>query len=86
LAENASAGRSRPHAGHGVSRYHPGSDRGYAGQAAAPAVFRHLSVTIRKISASIQRQPMSISAESLHDGNDIEQLFYEIEKTPAPKP
>jgi hypothetical protein len=29
---------------------------------------------------------MSISAESLHDGNDIEQLFYEIEKTPAPKP
>jgi len=23
---------------------------------------------------------MSISAESLHDGNDIEQLFYEIEK------
>ncbi len=35
---------------------------------------------IRKISASIQRQPASVSVESLHDGNDIEQLFYEIEK------
>ena len=36
--------------------------------------------TIRSMSASIQRQPTSVSVESLHDGNDIEQLFYEIEK------
>ena len=36
--------------------------------------------SIKKMSASIQRQPTSVSVESLHDGNDIEQLFYEIER------
>jgi len=35
---------------------------------------------IRKMSASIQQQPHSVSLESIHEGTDIEQWFYEIEK------
>ena len=35
---------------------------------------------IRRMSASVQRDPHSVSLESIHDGGDIEQWFYEIEK------
>jgi len=35
---------------------------------------------IRKMSASIQQKPHSVSLESIHEGTDIEQWFYEIEK------
>ncbi len=35
---------------------------------------------IRKLSESIQQKPQSVSLESIHEGTDIEQWFYEIKK------
>ena len=35
---------------------------------------------IRRMSDSIQRTPHTVSLESIHEGTDIEQWFYEIEK------
>lgn len=35
---------------------------------------------IKKISATVQQQPVSVSVETLHSGTQIEQLFYEIER------
>jgi len=35
---------------------------------------------IAKMSASIQKKPQNVSLESIHEGSDIEQWFYEIEK------
>lgn len=37
--------------------------------------------TIEQLSASIQRQPVSVSVEAVHKGSDIEQCFFHVEKS-----
>ena len=40
---------------------------------------------IKKISSAIQKEPVDIHVESLHDNNKIKQIFYEIEKADRTK-